>query len=73
MQDKKSKFLKTYANLPLPSRQEIVVVIDGEPLTWNIVKLEVENDTPKGQRAIEILEQLGILKVENVTENQSDS
>ena len=65
MGDKKSQFLKTYANLPLPSRQEIVVVIDGEPLTWNVIRLEIENDTEKGSKALEILEGLGILKGEH--------
>ncbi len=65
MVDKKALFNDIYANLPLPSRNEIVVVVDGEPMTWNVLRLEVEADTEKGKKALEILEQLGILKKEN--------
>jgi len=45
MSDLKSKFIKTYANLPLNLRNEIVIVIDDEPLTWNACWVEVENNT----------------------------
>lgn len=73
MENIKSVFLKAYANLPLALRQEIIVVLDGEPLTWNAVKLEVENNTKKGDDALKILQDLGILKVENVRDVQSKS
>lgn len=59
--DKKAQFLKVYANLPLGTREDIVVVVDGEPLTWHVAKLEVEQDTPKGKEIIEILTSLKIL------------
>lgn len=62
--DNRTLFLKIYANLPLGMRDEIVVVVDNEPMTWNAVRLEVEQDTKKGQQALEILEKLGILKYE---------
>lgn len=60
--DEKTKFLQTYANLPLNQRNEIIVVIDEEPLTWNSVKIEVENDTPKGKEILEKLVKMEILK-----------
>lgn len=60
--DQKSKFLKIYANLPLGSREEIIVVIGNEPLTWNSARLEIENDTSKGKEILEMLTQLKILK-----------
>lgn len=58
----KTKFLQIYANLPLSQRKEIIVVIDDEPLTWNAVKIEIENDTLKGKEILEKLVKLGILK-----------
>lgn len=67
MEDIKSTFLKAYANLPLALRQEIVAVLDGEPMTWNAIKLEVENNTKKGVDALKILEELGILRTKNET------
>ena len=60
--DKKARFLQIYANLPLNQRNEIVVVIDDEPLTWNAVKIEIENDTPKGKEILEKLVKMEILK-----------
>lgn len=58
----KTRFLQVYANLPLNQRQEIIVVIDDEPLTWNAAKIEIENDTQKGKEILEKLVKLGILK-----------
>lgn len=61
MHDQKTKFLRIYANLPLNQRQEIVVVVDEEPLTWNAAKIEIENDTQKGGEILDKLVKLGIL------------
>lgn len=57
-----TKFQQIYVNLPLNQRQEVVVVIDDEPISWNAVKLEIDNDTDKGKQALEILVKLGIIK-----------
>lgn len=59
--DLKSRFLKIYANLPLSAREEIVVVVDDEPLTWNAAKIEVENDSPKAKQILEVLIKLKII------------
>lgn len=42
-------------------RSEIAVVIDNEPISWNALKLEVENDTSIGQKGLEILDKLNFL------------
>ena len=60
--DKKSQFVRTYSNLPLGLREEIVVVIDGKPLTWNAAYIEVENETDKGKEILDKLVEFGILK-----------
>lgn len=62
--DMRAVFLKAYANLPLGARDEIVVVLDDQPMTWNAVYLELKEDTPKGRQALEQIVQLGILKHE---------
>lgn len=56
------KFLRIYANLPLNQRNEIVVVVDDEPLTWNTARIEIENDTLKGKEILEKLVKMKILK-----------
>lgn len=57
-------FSKIYANLPLAARQEVVAVIDGEPMSWNAVYLEVENNTEKGKKALSQLVELKIISKE---------
>ncbi len=59
--DKKTRFLKIYANLPNATREEIIAVVDKEPYTWKSAKLEVEQDTPIGHKILETLTKLKIL------------
>lgn len=54
----KGKFFKVYSNLPINLRREIILVIDNEPLTWNVAYLEISEDTPLGKRILEKLEAL---------------
>lgn len=60
--DLRAKFLKVYANLPLGVREEIIIVVDGEPLSWKAAKLEVEENTKKGQYILEQLSKLEIIR-----------
>lgn len=62
MDEKKTKFYQSYANLPLELRSEICIVIDNEPITWNIAKLEIDGNTTKGMQIIQKLFDLSILK-----------
>lgn len=63
--DKKAQFYKTYANIPLGLRNQIVVVLeDKEPLSWNAAKVEVDNDTDKVNEILEKLSQTGLLSEE---------
>lgn len=62
MMDLKAQFEKVYANLPLGVREEIIVVIDGEPLSWKAAKLEIDQDTVKGKEIVKQLESLHILQ-----------
>lgn len=57
----RERFQKIYNNLPLNLRSEVVLVIDGEPVTWNVIWLEVEQRTKIGARMLEKLEALKII------------
>ena len=58
---KKEKFYKTYSNLPLNLRDEVILVVDNEPITWKVAKLEIDNDTKLGNIILEKLESLKII------------
>lgn len=60
--DKKTKFYQVYGNLPLGLRQEIVVIVDGEPLSWNAAKIEIDNNTDKTEEILDNLDKLELLK-----------
>ncbi|OGY28604.1 MAG: hypothetical protein A3A61_04330 [Candidatus Woykebacteria bacterium RIFCSPLOWO2_01_FULL_43_14] len=61
--DKKAQFYKTYGNIPLGLRDQIVVIVgNNEPLSWSAAKVEIDNDTDKVKEILEKLSQLGLLK-----------
>lgn len=58
---KREKFMKLYSNLPLNLRKDIIIVIDKEPITWNVAYLEIKNETKKGGKILKELEELEII------------
>ena len=56
-----SKFLRVYSNLPDKLRNQIVVVIDDKPMTWNAVYFEINGETELGKRAFQKLLEMGII------------
>ncbi len=57
----KEEFFKIYANLPIEERNNVVVVINKQPISWNIAYLEIKNNTKLGQQILKTLKELGIL------------
>lgn len=57
----KEKFYKIYGNLPLATRDEIILAINGEGISWRVAKLEIDNDTPTSKIILTKLEQLRII------------
>lgn len=58
---KKERFSTIYANLPLGVRKEIVLVLDGQPISWEVAFTEVSSGTELSERILEKLEHLGII------------
>lgn len=61
MSEKREKFLRIYADVPLNLRSETIVTIDAEPISWNVAYLEIENNTSKGKEILKKLEELKII------------
>ena len=55
------RFMKVYSNLPLKVRDEIVLVLDGAPISWNVAYNEIKHNTEKGKIVIEKLVGLGVI------------
>ncbi len=60
--DEISTFKKVFANLPEKIRNEdIILVVDKKPYTWNAVFLEVNNSTILGIKMLKKLKELKII------------
>ncbi len=63
--DLREKFLKAFANLPLNSREEIILVLEEkemkQPITWRVAYFEVKNNTPRSEQILRKLEGLGLV------------
>lgn len=57
----KENFLKAYANLLADERDEIIVIINGKPYTWNRAYDEVKRDTKLGKMILDKMTELGLL------------
>ena len=60
-QENREKFLRAYANLPLNTRKEIILVLEEQPITWEVAYLEVKNNTSTSEKILKKLEELGII------------
>jgi len=61
MGDKRAKFLGIFPNIPDNLREDILVIVDKKPYTWNTAYLEVKDNTPLGEKILKILEEIGVL------------
>ena len=57
----KHRFLKVFSNLPIDIRKEIILVIDDQPITWNVAYGEIEAETELGERILNKLIELELI------------
>jgi len=57
----REKFLIIYPNLPLNARKETILVLEGQPITWEVAYFEIRNDTPASKKILEKLQELKLL------------
>lgn len=57
----KERFYRTYDNLPLNVREEVVAVINEEPITWRVAKLEIDQNTEMAEQILNKLAAMDII------------
>ena len=57
----KDKFLRVFSNLSIDLRKEIILVIDDQPITWNVAYEEIKNETKLGKRVLKKLIQFELI------------
>lgn len=55
------KFFKVFSNVPVDERNNVVVIIDGESISWNLASIEIKNNTKRGGKILKTLEELEII------------
>ncbi len=59
--DGEENFFKIYSGLPLEERKLTIIVLDGEPINWNLASQEIKNNTSKGQKILKTLKELELI------------
>jgi len=57
-EENEGRFVKVYSNIPINLRREIILVIDDNPITWNVAYVEIKNKTELGKRILRKLIEL---------------
>lgn len=61
----REKFLRTFANVPLNLRTEIILVLEEnknkQPITWEVAYFEIKNNTPRSEKILEKLQELNLI------------
>lgn len=55
------RFFKVYSNLPITEREKTIVILDGEPISWNWAYEEIKNGTDRGAKVLKILKDLNFI------------
>jgi hypothetical protein len=62
MEEERIKFIKIFANLPEKVREEdIIVVIDKKPYTWNAAYFEIKNNSEIGGKILKKLKEMELI------------
>lgn len=61
MTDLSALFFRAYGNLPTDERNQVIIVIEGKPYTWDRAYDEIKSETEVGKKILEKMEKLGIL------------
>lgn len=55
------RFFRVYSGLPLEERKMPIIVIDKEPINWDLASEYISNGTEIGQKILNILIKLKII------------
>lgn len=53
--------MKVYSDIPINIRKEIIVLMDDEPISWNVACIEIRKETKPGEKILNKLISLGFI------------
>lgn len=58
----REKFFKTFSNIPINLRDDIILVLKNEgTVTWKVAYFEIKNKTEAGDKILKELEELDLI------------
>lgn len=54
-------FFKVFSNVPIEERNNVIVIIEGRPISWNLASIEIKNKTKRGEKILKTLKDLEII------------
>ncbi len=54
------RFIKAYSDLPIKVREEVLIVINEQPITWNVAYNEIKDNTELGKEILKNLKKIGL-------------
>jgi len=61
MLEKAERFFRVYSGVPIEERKVPIVVVDDQPINWNLAYEEIDNETGRGEKILKILVELEII------------
>lgn len=61
MENLRENFLKVYANIPLNLRDDIILVFDQKPITWNVTYFEIKTNSENSTKILTELKELKLI------------
>jgi hypothetical protein len=61
LEELRAKFSKAYAGLPEPEMEQVVVLVEDKPISWNKANNEIVAKTILGNKILKKMELLEIL------------
>lgn len=55
------RFFKVYSGVPIEERKLPILVMENKPINWNLAYEEINNETERGKKIVEILIDLEII------------
>ncbi len=59
--DLKEEFFQIYSNVPIEERRKVVVIIENEPISWNLAYKEIKNNTKRSEIILKTLKEIDII------------
>ena len=61
LEELKAKFMRVYANLPVPERSQVVAIVEEKPYSWDVAYSEISNNNELGNKILKKMKLTGIL------------